>query len=728
MLNLIINGSKTLKYLSKTMVLVLIIFLSVSDSLYAQHPANTSEDQIKTELEKLKKAENYLKKGETVPAFYLLNEAAGQLEKPGFRFASLYLDLVVKQDKKDYFGAATNRFLMALSQPAFSVEDSLEIQQEMDILSLILENSSGFSRNLENKTAPEMAQYIQQTWISLDPTPTINANQRLIEHRERLHNARYKYPDPEADHGMDARGVAYLKYGEPDIVYDRPFNFNRGELHYFVTEFQEMTESMSLTADADDFDIYVTEDADSASEATDSGLNLSSARAPSGSSAIGLARVTDNLVETIGQDPFHTSLKIWIYGRFNSEMDENLILYFKEGRNDVYERIRSLDDWIPRSLYSSGSFNGNFTPALPLQYLAYQRVMFLDRQLMDTYNNLQNRIFNHSIERSATELRNMARNVRANHQQIAEARQLNAPAEYSTETEQIPHIPLQTHQYRSFNDLGQPVFVTFIKSLPTIPFLNDFAKNQEELLINETDDAEHILEEISNWYHLEQGVELFDETMQRKGRLRGWPQLHLDIERELPSVMIADVPFMGEGTHQTFYSKLFNAHPETAPHSETVFPEELRGLGKKELMQEDHIATTDELMLSDLIIGYGRLKESGSRFPFLVKHDKKIPEDENPVIYFNVHGLTLDELGFTNFEVDYRFETDRRSFLFFRRTPDELSGTLEFSTSEPRFSDSLEFDNLPLREGTYTLYWTLKDLNSNSREKRELEINIISSE
>lgn len=680
-----------------------------------------------TEQRLLEKAEIFIEHGDYKKALGYLDKALDDLYKPGFAFASAYINLAVELNKKDYFKRATNLFMMSLSNEQFSDADRHKLEIERDFLSHIADESELISLNrIHQENTRKAAKAIQKIWMSLDPTPTIATNHRLIEHRKRLLEAKERFQNPAASHGLDDRGIAFLKYGEPDTIYDRPFHFNRGELMGFVSEFQAMADEMNLVSDMGSNIIAEdAEDADSVNE-NSGGLNLNTARAPSDNSALGIARITDDLIDAIARDPFHTTLHIWIYNRFSREMDDNLVLYFTEEKNYIFKRIYLLDDWIPKSLYSSSRFNASFVAALPIQYLSYQRLMHLDRQFMDTYNDLQNRIFNQSVERSSSELLNMARNVRANHQQAAMRRQMSVPSEHSTEKDKLPEIPLSVHQYRSMNERSEPVYITFIESRPVMTFLDDFTRNQD-FIVNDNEDTDVILSEITQWYRYEQGVKLYNSGMEPKGRVRGRPEMHLDSQRDIPSVVILDLPMIEQGAHQSFYAMLFNNHPDTKPYDESVFPEELRGLGKKTVIQDEHLNVSEAgVFLGDLIIGYSRVEEEeGARFPFVVSHERVIPGDENPVIRFEVHRLEKNESGFANFEVEYNFETDHRSFLFFRRSNDELSGTVEFSSTEASFSESIEFDNLPLKPGNYTLHWAVTDKIAGTRAESNLDIEVI---
>ncbi len=682
----------------------------------------------------LYKANQLIEEGRKDEALELLHKSLDFINIPGLIYALTYLDLTASLNKKELFGRATTMYLVALAGYPFNDEEKATISLEMHRLNPLLNRNEVRKLN-EFVSAGDyqiLADEIRKIWIRFDPTPTIPDNQRLIEHRIRIMEALEQFPDVDQPHGLDARGVAWLRYGEPDTIYDRPFNFNRGELFAFVSEFQEMQESFGISSSAADFTGFmVTEDADEISDDSDSGNGQTfriTGSSSSGSSQFDAARTTDDLIDTIYRNPFHTNLNIWIYNRFNLGLDENLIFYFAETKNNVFRQIASLDDWIPLGLFrpSSRGYNASFSPALPLQYLAYQRLMHLDRQLMDAYNELENRIFNNPVERSESALLNMASNVRTRHQQATAQRHFSAPDEHSTEKDKIPDIPINVHQYRALGSEDQPIFITFIESRPTVSFISDFLEHHQKMTDLEDDDEFAMFSNIVQWYELEHGIQLYSATMEPRGRIRDNPVLELEDERELPAVTIADIPLVEEGAVQIFHSKLHNYHPDTEPMEESVFPDELRGLGKATVLQQQHFMDTEgELLLSDLITGYGRIDYERARFPFIVSHSRRIPEDENPVIHFEVYGLQRDADGFSNFEVDYHFEPDRRTFSLFRRNRDRLRGTLEFSTSGTRFRESLEFDALSLRPGRYTLHWDVRDLVSGREASQNIVFEVI---
>jgi hypothetical protein len=59
---------------------------------------------------------------------------------------------------------------------------------------------------------------------------------------------------------------------------------------------------------------------------------------------------------------------------------------------------------------------------------------------------------------------------------------------------------------------------------------------------------------------------------------------------------------------------------------------------------------------------------------------------------------------------------------------DNLSGTLLFEPRTGRFAESLEFEELSLEPGKYTLRWTVRDLLSGQEAGQTVEFEVDSSD
>jgi GWxTD domain-containing protein len=643
---------------------------------------------------------------------------AGEIKTETYRSAAEFLLTVASEADEENFASATMRYLSALERDDFSEKDAELLIYDFRLLQLLNETGlPGVKVSQTNMEAHDIAGEMRRFWIRKDPTPGMIANERLIEHFARVHHARKTYAYEKDVTGLDERGKIYVRYGSPDFTFDQPLHITRADLFEFVSDIEFVLSEAPTTHSVGVFD----DDGDTSGEAE----RISSARSSAQLASVGRTSleqsyvITEELELAIASNPFTTSVQIWIYDRFEPDMENNLVFYFREEDKDVYSLLPSLDYWIPGSLFTpTRSFRGSYAPALALQFIVYRKLMHLDDQIRRAYSRMERDIFYASVPRSESQVGQMALNHRVRNQQETFLATVNAPTERSEELLKLDDIPLNVYQYRLLNDENEPVFATFIESRPVRGLLRDMARNYERMNLGELVASE----EMGNWYRFEVGTELFHDDMKQAGRLRTFPEVMTDEYRDLPSVVLKDVPWLGEGAVQKFYAYLKNEHPESIQSEEkSIFPNELRAAGSVTIEQPAHFETTDGLILSDLLFGAGRLiEDEGLRFPFVVKHDRVIGPNDNPAIHFEVYGLSRGESGFSEFEVEYTFEQESRRSGLFRRGSSTQSGTLHFTSAGIRFAESVEIENLRLRQGGYSLTWKITDLNSGESAQRTI--------
>ncbi len=660
----------------------------------------------------------------TISLSYPENTAAQRLTQTGetkadtYRSASEFLFTVASEADEENFAEATLRFFSALERDDFSKRDAEWLNDDFLLLLLLKETGLPGSGALQqNMEAQEIAAEMRRFWIRKDPTPGMIANERLIEHFARVNYARENYPYEGDATGLDVRGKIYVRYGSPDFTFDQPIHITRADLYEFVSDIEFVLSEAPTTYSVGIFGGGGDSEGDSES--------MSASRISAGTASVGRTSIeqsnviAEQLELAIASNPFTSSLQIWIYERFEPDVENNLVFYFREEEKDVYSLLPSLDYWIPRSLFTpSRSFRGLYAPALALQFIVYRKLMHLDDQIRRAYSRMERDLFYSSVPRSESQIGQLALNHRVHNHQETFLATVNAPSERSEEQLKLEEIPLEVYQYRLLNEDNEPVFATFIESRPVIGLLQDMARNYDRMNLGELVASE----EMGNWYRFEVGTELYRENMKQAGRLRTFPEVMTDEYRDLPSVVLKDVPWLGEGAVQKFYAYLKNEHPESIQSDEkSIFPNELRATGSKTIEQPAHFESVEGLILSDLLFGAGRLiEDDGLRFPFMVKHDRVIGPNDIPAIHFEVYGLSRSESGFSEFEVEYTFEPERRTSGLFRRSNGTQSGMLHFSSAGSRFAESVEIDNLRLREGGYSLTWKITDLNSGESAERRI--------
>lgn len=635
-------------------------------------------------------------KGKNEQALAAWAKAMEVLPEGSYVIAREYVKLVAEQQMKKYYDRATVIYYRSLIDAPKREMDRQEFEKDVQVLKLLMKTEE-FEERFGNREEHELPRAIRLFWESADPLPTSPSNPRLIEHYARISVAIAQFPDENSPLGFDDRGKTWVRYGEPDKKLDTDLHLNRGEIHNFVSDFFSLVDNsgvpcqFSLTANI---------------------MNRSNIE--SDISSVKSTPIVNYIENEINSKSFLNNIDIWIYKP--QELENNsLVYYFMSDQDNTFNQIDSIDEMFSPSLFIwSGSkcAIGNLTSGLAIQYMTYQKLIGFDSYFISAFNKIDTDIFSQAVRASDYAVRNLATKLKSENKLQALKNQSVAPPESSAEEEKIPSIPLEIYQYRLLDEQEAPVLATFVESRPASAFLSDLTASQDQLFPDK-DDNNDIFNELSRWYTLRQGADLRDAQGRLAGRLRSLPELPLDEEDRVPATSLFTIPHLPEPTRQHFYVTLENIHPETEPAEESVFPDELRGLGRLAVAQPELLDLSGEGPVpGDLLIGYGRMEhtESHVKFPFVVSHERTIPEGENLVVHFEAYRLQTDGQGFANFEVNYEIEPKQGLFGRLLANKDELSGTLIFGPRAGRFAESLEFEELSLEPGSYRLHWRVRDV------------------
>ncbi len=642
---------------------------------------------------------------------FLIWEKAGK--QPGYAIGREYLKLAAELAHKEKYETATRMYYRGVSEALSHPADRRAFSEDLLHLELLMKPDE-FEKKFElvKSDDAELQKAVRLFWENADPLPAEPVNPRLVEHYGRISEALSKFPDESSPLGFDDRGKVWVRFGEPDKKQNIDLQLNRGDIYNFVSDFFDLVDNsgipckVSLTAN------FI------------NGTNNES------KGRVNPTPIVYFIETEINSKSFLNSIDIWIYQLPESEKN-SLIYYFKSDQDHTFKQIDAIDEIFSPSLFTwnrSKCEIGNLTSGLAIQYVTYQKLIGFDSYFTFAFNKIDTDIFSPAGTPSAFVVRNFATKLKAENQVQALRNLSSAPPESSTEKEQIPAIPLEVFQYRLLDSDDEPVLATFVESRPAAAFLADLTAGQEQMLPDgETD----ITGEISRWYSLSQGVDLRDASGGLAGRLRSTPQLNLDEQDRTPSVSLFNIPYLSEKTVQQFYVMLENRHPQSKPREESVFPDELRGLGRAAIPQPEQLDLSGEHpVLGDLILGYGRMEstDQSPRFPFVASHDRSIPEGENLVVHFEVYRLQTGPQGFANFEADYEIQSKQGLFGRLLKNKDKLSGTLTFEPRDRRFTESLEFEELNLEPGSYTLHWTVRDLVSGEQAGQLVEFEVVERE
>jgi len=655
-------------------------------------------------------------RGEFEQAFLIWEKAGKQ---PGYAIGREYLKLAAELAQKEKYETATHMYYRGLSEPLSHPADQRAFNEDLLHLELLMKPDE-FEEKFElvKSDDAELQKAVRLFWESADPLPAETVNPRLIEHYGRISEAHSKFPDESSPLGFDDRGKMWVRFGKPDKKQNIDLQLSRGEIYNFVSDFFALVDNSGTPCK-----VSLTANINNTSNINDR-PNIESKGIVNSSPIV-------YFIETeINSKSFLNSIDIWIYQLPESE-NNSLVYYFKSGQDHTFKQIDAIDEIFSPSLFTwnrSKCEIGNLTSGLAIQYVTYKRLIGFDSYFTFAFNKIDTDIFSPAGTPSAFAVRNFATKLKAENQVQAFRNLSSAPPESSTEKEKIPAIPLEVFQYRLLDTDDEPVLATFVESRPAAAFLADLTAGQEQMI---PDGEADITDEISRWYSLSQGVDLRDASGGLAGRLRSAPQLNLDEQDRTPSVSLFNIPYLSEEAVQQFYVMLENRHPQSKPREESVFPDELRGLGRAAIPQPEQLDLSgDHPVLGDLILGYGRMEsiDQPLRFPFVASHDRSIPEGENLVVHFEVYRLQTGPQEFASFEADYEILPKQGLFGRLLKNKDKLSGTLSFEPRDNRFAESLEFEELNLEPGSYELTWAVRDLVSGEQAGQSVEFEVVERE
>ncbi|TVQ03158.1 MAG: GWxTD domain-containing protein [Balneolaceae bacterium] len=601
--------------------------------------------------------------GEYEHALQIWSKAQSELRTPSTELGLEYIRLASEQQLREYYPMAVAMYNWGLSDQEISGPNIDALAAELARLEPLAgqEEFRRWTGLLEDRN-PLLLDELRGFWQLMNPVPGRNYNPRLLEHWERIAYARKHFTRAvEPPYGTDVRGRYYVKYGEPDRKEEGMFSLNESDV----------------------------------------------------SRAIRNAEISSRAVIDILQRRAHTPhrYEYWIYDSPNEDMMFNLVLLFGERSAGGFDRLYTLEDLFPNSLFTSNRQNFGLA-AITVLEIYYRQLANRDPYFMSMYHEVMSR------KRSDLSPSLASQMVRFQNQVTTRRNLSPAPEQISAEEKGIPSIPLQVYQYRLIDDEGNPFLLSFLESRITTAFVLD--QREENGSVNG--------QELLNRYELMHGLRVSDLHRRTIGLSRNHPDLIIDPFEDSPSSSIFTVPFVSAGTTQLFFAELTNINPGSSRNFESLLPDDLRGLGRLELPQPEHLERDGRLLMGDLILGYGKMPEAveGVLFDFVVANDRRIPVDENLVVHFELYDLQQDGEGIANFEIEYEIIPVSR-FLFWERfgDHDDFSLTLSFSIDRPRFAESLEIETPGLEPGRYELIWRVRDLNSGYEVQQELRLEII---
>ena len=652
-----------------------------------------------------------LYRGNTTEALSTWQEYYDEQERVDSRVGIEYIRVVTSNNISDRFDDATNMYYKALTN-GVGVNSRIAIRQEIERLKPIV--GDGIYRQWTewwDEENSELHSDMRGYWVQLDPTPSTQVNERLIEHWKRIASAQKQFTrNSSTIYGTDDRALIYVRYGEPDRV-------QRGILTLQDLNIKPWLQRQMLQQEPD--------------------------RSERGGDRRPWIERQEEILENAIYD-FHRypEYEVWFYDNMLEDSNDSLPFIFgTNAENDQFEYHSSIDALIPeRAFYpdqrrgtdrdrdrdtepgeSAQFVRAGITPALMLQMLYYEQLTPVDPYFENRLNTLRTRV----LEQGIDALQGLDLAFRTESADIINRRAVRASRQLSSFRSQLPQVPIGVYQYRFLDEDLNPYLITFLESTPKEAFLIDFNRNRPSgLSLEEVEQAGHV-EEILPQYSLSHSLQLYDSGWNVTDQKQENPPIHLnrDTQRDVSSTVFT-LPHETR-MRQSASVELMNSDDESRPIFETPYPKTLRGLGSVHFRQPEPLQShPDSLQFADLVLGYQMLEESDTPFSFIVANDQVIPWQETLVLHFEVYNLQMQDNGFSQFELTYRIlpvdddgniETDRTEFVL----------TLNFTSEEPRLIEALEIETADLTPGLYELQVDIIDVNTHQEKYRSTRFEVV---
>lgn len=623
-------------------------------------------------------------------------QARGALQVPSTKIGNAFIELVAKENRRDYYEFGTLMYQWGLS--AETIEPNKEVlRNEIERVGLLAEDDV-YRRwiRLWKDNDPRLYQELLTFWEQQDPTPTTTYNERLIEHWQRIAYSKEHFTQNKSGPlSADDRARIYIRYGPPDVQRSGMINFDPGMASSYI---QEIANTPTLPE----------------------------------------PKVGGSIVQAFVRQArnFHTSpqYEVWVYRASSTRPEKIIFMFGNSSETAGFEEIDSVEELIPARAFSMSQgmvptgtqFSSlsprvrNIRPGLILQIMYYDELATVDSY----FGNMFNTITDRAIESNAQPV-----SVGLGQEMLTQAKfdlqslQRKAPREVSTYGQQMVDIPVEVFQYRLLDQNNQPYFATFVESRPQKAFWFDYLSNYSE---QDSSGRRSLDKQEFEQYNYTQSVQLY-----QNGKLQNQISANPLIVTESgdASLSLIAIPAMGEGTRQVFTAKLENTDPQSSyPVENLPFKPEVRGLGKTVVPQPAPLESMpNQLQMGELILGYNYDTSAplDEQFPFTVANRKQIPQNEDLVIHFEVYNMSQNEEGIYNARLSYQVEPKGGILDWFKKQRENLTLTLNLEASSPRYIENLQVQTRELRPGIYNMQLTVEDPQNGQMVERNFEFEVI---
>jgi len=273
-------------------------------------------------------------------------QAPTAVNKTDPRLGIAFIELATQEKAAEYYDAAGAMYFGGLSNANVNEYKDAMQKEIARIAPLLDEKQYSTWRQTLLAGDPSLFLKIKEFWIEQDPIPTTPANERLLEHWERIAYARAHFTKASnTAYGTDDRGPVYVRMGEPARKKTGVFGLNQAELRRWVIN--EQVQNPNVTSNTEIF-------------------------------------------ESLREYNLTPEYEIWLY---EIEQWEEPVIYLfgnKEGAG-AFGLRNGVEDFIPERAFKRRStrYAGAFLPGSLLQIIFYAYLLNFDPAFEKRYRELE---------------------------------------------------------------------------------------------------------------------------------------------------------------------------------------------------------------------------------------------------------------------------------------------------------------------------------------------------
>lgn len=584
-----------------------------------------------------------------------------------------FIQLVTEHELKYYYGTASEIYMWAFVKPCDPKFYDDVIGEAQRLMPIVDEAREKRWKQYIKDRDERLTRDIYVFWLENDPRPTTRGNERLLEHWERISQARKQYNRvTNSVYDTDDRGVIFIKYGKPDRRQAGRFGVSSSgelELMRWIQE-AEGRRLVKLYDPAPEYEVWAYDHIGT----EDPAIFLFSEER--GTGRFGLQEGIESLIEKI-KYIYNPRVEFWAMPDARLEMFEarpprNIPRDYLIYQIMYYSELRAFDPY----------FDNRYMQIEQMWDGARRK---LDRDRKYTEMKLPRSFYNILESNHRTNERN---------DKLIPTYKFADP-EKSTYEDLTGEIALQMQPVRLLSDRDDPQLAFYIFSSPTFR-PEDLVKRENEVVIPP--------------YILNHTLIIRDHGFNEKQRYRDL--MKMDASHVSAFLLDHDE----DQSHFTVAAEAFHDTSGTGLPTSSDMASVL-AIGKSSISSPEPLSTDpEELELSDLVLGIDLPRSlAETDFPFPVVPAEAFARDDTVRMYVEIYHLWLSGEGKADYTLEYGIsKVDKKG----RKKDEQISMGYRFSAPSRRNQEDLSIDISKLKPGYYEFYVKVRDAVSGQEKTR----------